>query len=41
MEWNVVTVKPEKHLLLSVCFKDGTKGGVHFEPSHLILISEK
>lgn len=35
MEWNVVKVRPEKHLLLSVCFKDGTKRQVRFEPSHL------
>ena len=35
MEWKIVKVRPEEHLLLSVCFKDGTKGQVRFEPSHL------
>ena len=35
MEWNVIKVKPEEYLLLSVCFRDGTKGHVRFEPSHL------
>ena len=35
MKWNVVDVKVEDHLVLSVCFKDGSQGYVRFKPSHL------
>ena len=33
--WRVTHVTAEKHLMLKVCFQDGTQGYVHFKPSHL------
>jgi hypothetical protein len=35
MYWDVVEVKPEKYLMLSVRFQDGLKGTVKFLPSRL------
>lgn len=35
MYWDVIEVKPEEHLTLSVRFVDGVAGKVHFLPSHL------
>lgn len=35
MEWDVVEIKPEGPLSLSVSFADGTRGKVRFEISHL------
>ncbi len=35
MNWDVVEVKVEAPLSLHVCFQDGTKGKVRFEPSYL------
>lgn len=35
MYWDVVEVKPEEHLTLSVRFTDGVTGKVRFLPSHL------
>ena len=35
MYWDVIEVKPESHLTLSVRFADGISGKVRFLPSHL------
>jgi hypothetical protein len=35
MLYDVVHVEPMEHLVLQVCFSDGTKGEVRFETSHL------
>lgn len=35
MYLNVIEVRLETHLTLSVCFADGISGKVHFLPSHL------
>lgn len=35
MYWDVVAVKPEQHLSLSVRFSDGLTGEVCFLPTHL------
>ena len=35
MEWDVIDVKVEKHLVLRVSFQDGMKGHVYLKPSHL------
>ena len=33
--WYVTHVTAEKHLMLNVCFQDGTQGYVYLKPSHL------
>ena len=35
MYWDVIKVKPEKHLVLHVEFMDGVNGRVKFAPDHL------
>lgn len=40
MHWDVVQVKPQAPLTLSVTFADGTTGRVRFEISHLTGVFE-
>lgn len=35
MYWDVTSVKPKQHLILTVTFSDGLEGTVRFQPSHL------
>lgn len=40
MYWDVIFVKPDHHLTLSVTFSDGLQGKVCFKPSHLTGVFE-